>query len=418
MMNTIKTCLQLCVFSPNDALPARLEEFSSLVHAADYVAKLSVKVLRKAPDPKTYIGSGWVQEIAKLLEQCPVDLVIISGDIKPTHQRNLEKQLCCSVLDRTELILNIFAMRAQTHQGKLQVELAQLRHLSTRLIRGWTHLERQKGGMGLRGPGETQLEVDRRLIGKRIHLLENKLEKVDKQRALQRRARERSRLPTVALVGYTNAGKSTLFNRLTGAEVFSADQLFATLDPTLRQLHLAGFGKIALADTVGFVNDLPPALVKAFYATLEEVCSADLLLHVIDVSDPNHLQHIEDVEHVLKKLGAEHQPMICVYNKVDRLSPPKQTKATENNIWCSAHTGAGMDALMQLISTHLSSQFTTQEILIAPDNAKERASIYALGLVVSEDFDEASGQLKLVVRCSPEKLQDLLGRIGSHHLPI
>lgn len=402
-----KTCLQLCVFKPNRQLEMRLEEFSSLVNAADYHAKLSVKVLRQTPDPKTYIGSGWVEEVAELIKQCPVDLVIISGDIKPTHQRNLEKKLCCSVLDRTELILNIFAMRAQTHQGKLQVELAQLRHLSTRLIRGWTHLERQKGGMGLRGPGETQLEVDRRLIDKRIVQLESKLEKVEKQRALQRRARDRSRLPTVVLVGYTNAGKSSLFNCLTGAEVLSEDKLFATLDPTLRQLHLAGFGKIALADTVGFVHDLPPELVKAFHATLEEVCSADLLLHVIDASDPNHDHHIQDVETVLCELGAQHQPMMRVYNKLDQAHSGQEPRASNEQVWCSARTGLGIEALMQRISTRLSSQLTMQELFITPDDTKTRASVYALGLVVSETFDEQSGQLKLVIRCSPEKLAAL-----------
>ncbi len=271
---------------PGESEPEDLLEFSDLAISAGAVPLATVTASRKTPDARYYVGSGKAEEIRALVDAEQAELVIFNHELSPSQERNLEKLLQARVLDRTGLILDIFAQRARSFEGKLQVELAQLKHLSTRLIRGWTHLERQKGGIGLRGPGETQLETDRRLLGQRIKQIHKRLEKVRGQRAQGRRARERAEVPTVSLVGYTNAGKSTLFNRLCNAEVYAADQLFATLDPTLRRLELPGFGPVVLADTVGFIRQLPHELVAAFRSTLEETLEADLLLHVIDAHDP------------------------------------------------------------------------------------------------------------------------------------
>ena len=268
-------------------------EFEELARSAGAQVIGAVSAIRRAPDPKFFVGSGKANEIADLVQQHQVDLVLVDHHLSPSQERNLERKVGCRVLDRNGLILDIFATRARSFEGKLQVELAQLKHLSTRLIRGWTHLERQKGGIGLRGPGETQLETDRRLIGHRIRTLNSRLVKVLRQRQQRRRARSRAQIPTVALVGYTNAGKSTLFNQLTHAGVYQADQLFATLDPTLRRLKLPKASHVILADTVGFVRNLPHELVAAFQATLEETRNAGLLLHVVDVTDPEHNDRIE-----------------------------------------------------------------------------------------------------------------------------
>ena len=275
-------------------------------------------VTRKSADPRYLLGSGKVSELRERVAATGADLVLVDHELSPSQERNLEQELKCRVLDRSGLILDIFAQRARSFEGKLQVELAQLQHLSTRLVRGWTHLERQKGGIGLRGPGETQLETDRRLVGRRIKTLNDRLDRVLVQRDTTRRDRQRRAVPTVALVGYTNAGKSTLFNRLTAAEAYAADQLFATLDPTVRRLRVAAGLDVALADTVGFVRDLPHELVAAFRSTLQEARDADLLLHVIDAADPERAERIAQVDHVLDSIGAGDLPQIAIYNKIDR----------------------------------------------------------------------------------------------------
>lgn len=331
------------------------DEFQELARAAGARVLAVVTGSRKAPDPKYFIGSGKAEEIKQQVLLHQVQLVLINHNLSPTQERNLERFLQCRVLDRTGLILDIFAQRARSFEGKLQVELAFLNHMATRLVRGWTHLERQRGGIGLRGgPGETQLEVDRRLIRNRIKTIHKRLEKVRQQREQGRRARTKAVIPTVALVGYTNAGKSTLFNALTGASVFSADQLFATLDPTLRRIYFPEHGPVVLADTVGFIRHLPHQLVEAFRATLEEVAKADLLLHVIDVHDPNREAHIAQVNQVLKEIQAETVPQILVYNKIDLgadLLPHVDPAYGEypSCAWVSAEKKQGIDDLKKLM---------------------------------------------------------------------
>lgn len=331
-----------------------VEEFVELARAAgaEPVARVSGK--RRRPDAKLYIGSGKAEEIRSIAKENNAQLVIFNHSLSPGQERNLEKLLNCRVLDRTGLILDIFAQRANSFEGKLQVELAQLRHLSTRLVRGWTHLERQKGGIGLRGPGETQLETDRRLIGKRIKQLRKRLEKVAQQREGRRQTRRKRNIQTVSLVGYTNAGKSTLFNRLTGADAYCADQLFATLDPTLRRVSVKGGEHIVLADTVGFVSDLPHDLVAAFKATLEETREANLLLHVVDATAQHQDDVIVEVDSVLKEIGANEVPIIQVMNKIDRLDDTeprieRDIKGVVKRVWLSAVTGQGIDLLRQVL---------------------------------------------------------------------
>ncbi|MBL8379189.1 MAG: GTPase HflX [Burkholderiales bacterium] len=310
---------------------------------------------RQRPDPALYAGSGKVEEIAAATAAAAAGVVIFNHMLSPAQQRNLERALSARVVDRTTLILDIFAQRAQSHEGKIQVELAQLRHLATRLVRGWTHLERQKGGIGLRGPGETQLETDRRLLGERVRLLTSRLERVERQREVQRRSRSRGRVFSVSLVGYTNAGKSTLFNALTGAGAYAADQLFATLDTTSRRLRLGSGQEIVISDTVGFIRDLPHTLVAAFRATLEETVRADLLLHVVDASSPARMTQIEEVDAVLREIGADRVPQLLVWNKIDvpreeggaRLEPhvERDEYANISRVYLSARTRAGLDLL-------------------------------------------------------------------------
>ncbi|WP_025040530.1 GTPase HflX [Nitrosospira briensis] len=297
-----------------------LEELRRLAASDQLAVSAVIKGKRARPDPATFAGSGKVDEILLALEQTDASLVVFNHDLSPAQQRNLERNLGRRVVDRTSLILDIFAQRAKSHEGKLQVELAQLEHLATRLVRGWTHLERQKGGIGLRGPGETQLETDRRLIGKRVKLLKEKLVKFERQRTLQRRSRQRARVTAVSIVGYTNAGKSTLFNSLTHAQAYVADQLFATLDATTRKMFIPDRGPLVLSDTVGFIRDLPHTLVAAFQATLEETVQADLLLHVVDAGSPNRAEQIDEVNKVLKEIGADGIPQILVLNKVDLIN--------------------------------------------------------------------------------------------------
>lgn len=371
------------------------EEFVELAISAGIDPIALVEGSRYKPDPKYFVGKGKLEEIRGLVISEEAQTVLFDHALSPSQERNLEKELGCRVLDRTGLILDIFSQRARTHEGKLQVELAQLQHMSTRLIRGWTHLERQKGGIGVRGgPGETQLESDRRLLRERIKSIQKRLDKVSAQRDQSRRSRERSSVPTVSLVGYTNAGKSTLFNQITGAEVYAADQLFATLDPTLRRLELSQVGHIVLADTVGFIRQLPHKLVKAFQATLKESAEADLLLHVVDASDENRDSNIEHVNEVLREIEADELPALLVFNKIDALGD-MQPRIDRNEVgkpyrvWLSAKEGIGVELLKQAISELLVVD-VVKETLVLPSNAgRFRAMLFEQGAVTSERYDEA-----------------------------
>lgn len=334
---------------------ASLEELALLSTSAGAQPVAAVTGRRSSPDASLFVGSGKADEIAEALTDLGADLAIFNHALSPAQQRNLERHLKVRVIDRTSLILDIFAQRAKSHEGKVQVELAQLQHLATRLVRGWTHLERQKGGIGLRGPGETQLETDRRLIGERVKMLRSKLEKLQRQRLTQRRARERSATFSVSLVGYTNAGKSTLFNNMTKAGVYAADQLFATLDTTSRRMHLGEAGNVVLSDTVGFIRELPTQLVAAFRATLEETIHADLLLHVVDAVSPVRDEQILQVNQVLAEIGADHIPQILVWNKIDVGVRGPGVEYDEYDkilrVFVSAKTGEGIDLLRNAIAS-------------------------------------------------------------------
>ena len=327
-----------------------LDEFIELVNSSGIETSDIISIVRHTPDPRFFIGSGKVAEIKSLLAVTGADLVIFNNAITPGQERNLEKELQCRVIDRVGLILDIFAQRARSYEGKLQVELAQLQHMSTRLIRGWTHLERQKGGIGLRGPGETQLETDRRLIGKRIKTITSRLDKVRSQRQQGRKQRHHAEIPVISLVGYTNAGKSTLFNTLAGTDVYSADKLFATLDPILRRVEIAPNVFVIITDTVGFIRHIPHGLIEAFNATLEETRDSDLLLHIVDVNDQYRHEHIQQVNQVIDEIGALDVPQIEVYNKIDKQNDmkPRYEKNRQgeiSRIWLSAKSGQGIDIL-------------------------------------------------------------------------
>ena len=369
-----------------------LQELRLLAESAGADVVSCVSTSRKVADPATYIGKGKVAELSEQVRQLDADLVIINHSVSPIQERNLERAVESRVLDRTGLILDIFAQRAATHEGKLQVELAQLRHLSTRLVRGWTHLERQKGGIGLRGPGETQLETDRRLIGRRIKHLKKRLDKVSAQRSLRRKSRRKVPIPTVCLVGYTNAGKSSLFNRLTGADVLAVDQLFATLDPTMRRLDLPDRRSVILSDTVGFIRDLPHTLVQAFHSTLEEVAQAALLIHVVDASDEEHDVHMGQVDSVLDELGAGGIPTITVYNKIDLTGRASTFECNEQGLpdrsWLSAHSGEGLDVLRDAVRQYVS-RFNRACVFHIPAFAADvRAFLYRHANVIEEDLDQ------------------------------
>ncbi|PJJ96251.1 GTPase HflX [Lysobacteraceae bacterium NML03-0222] len=375
--------------TPEDEL---MEEFAELARSAGAKVLQVVSARIDRPNPATLIGSGKLEEILAMAEALEADLILVNHPLSPVQERNLEKALSRRVVDRTGLILDIFAQRAQSHEGKLQVELAQLKHLATRLVRGWTHLERQRGGaIGLRGPGETQLETDRRLLQKRVEQLQKRLQKVEVQRTQMRRARVRSALPRIALVGYTNAGKSTLFNALTGAGAYAADQLFATLDPTVRRIDLPG-GHALLADTVGFVRDLPHELVAAFRSTLSEAREADLLLHVIDAADPLREERIQQVDAVLEEIGAGELPQILVYNKIDRLeqvSPRfERGEETRPRAYVSARDGLGLEALREGIAAYFGLQRLVASLRLPSHAARLRSRLHDLGAVRAESHDE------------------------------
>ncbi|HEY9198031.1 MAG TPA: ribosome rescue GTPase HflX [Gammaproteobacteria bacterium] len=413
---------------PGEREPEDLQEFSDLAASAGADPVAVVTATRSSPDPKFFVGSGKAEEIRIAVAEHRADVVLFNHTLSPSQERNLEKLLQCRVLDRTGLILDIFAQRARSFEGKLQVELAQLQHLSTRLVRGWSHLERQKGGIGLRGPGETQLETDRRLLGARIKQLHRRLEKVQRQRAQGRRARSRAELSTVSLVGYTNAGKSTLFNILTGAGVYAADQLFATLDPTLRRLELPEVGPVILADTVGFVRHLPHDLVAAFRATLEETRGADLLLHVVDASDPERSERIGQVNQVLQDVGAAEVPQLLVYNKLDRIGEPprleRDAAGKPVRVWVSALSGAGLELLREALAellAGLTGGAQARGWLCLPASAgRLRADLFRSGAVRQERFDSV-GRCWLELALPRAELERQCARQGVEcrlfHLP-
>jgi len=394
------------------------EEFAELAVSAGAIVVDEIVSSRRRPDRRYFIGTGKLEDVKRSAETNHADLVISSAALSPSQERNLEKTLQCRVLDRAGLILDIFAQRARSFEGKLQVELAQLRHLSTRLVRGWTHLERQKGGIGLRGPGETQLETDRRLVGKRIRQLMERLEQVDSRRTMNRQNRIQAEIPTVALVGYTNAGKSTLFNALTEAGVYVEDKLFATLDPTVRRLELDDGSEVVLADTVGFVRDLPHELIAAFRSTLQEAREADLILHLIDASDPNRWQRVRQVNAVLKQLEADRVPQIRVYNKIDKLDRPARLtnnqKGEGRAVWLSAVSGEGVPLLLEAVGKRLSRKKIHGVVRLDASQGRQRALLFDLGAVTNETLSDDGGwriELTMVER-------DFLRFIKREHLSL
>jgi GTP-binding protein HflX len=391
-----------------------LSEFSQLALSAGASPVATVTGRRERPDPRFFVGSGKADEIRVIAADTEADVVLVDHALSPSQERNLEKLTGKRVLDRNALILDIFAQRARSHEGKLEVELAQLRHIASRLVRGWTHLERQKGGIGLRGPGETQLETDRRLLGERVRVLTKRLERLKQQRETGRRRRVEIPIPSVALVGYTNAGKSTLFRALTGADAYVADQLFATLDPLVRRVQLPGGAPIVVADTVGFIRELPHELVAAFQSTLTEAREASLLLHVIDASDPRRDEHIEQVNRVLEEVGAGDIPQLQVFNKIDRLErAPAITRDAAGlaaQVWISAARGLGLDLLLEGIAERLARVSRPVRLRVAPAQAGAlRARLYAAG-VVREESVGRDGTLEFLAELPPLE-REALARI-------
>lgn len=380
-------------------------ELAELARSADLVVVDTILARRDAPDSRWFVGSGKVQEIKALLALTDAEILLINHDLSPGQQRNLEQELGCRLITRTELILTIFAERARSHEGQLQVELAQLKHAQTRLVRGWTHLDRQKGGIGLRGAGEKQIELDQRMLAERLKATEQKLSDVAKRREQNRRGRNRRGTPTVSLVGYTNAGKSTLFNSVTNADVLTEDKLFATLDPTMRRINVPGAGEVVLTDTVGFVSSLPHSLVEAFKATLEEVVHCDLLLHVIDIADPLWQERVEQVEAVLKEIGAKEVPSIRVMNKADLLSEEERQHFEYSDRLVSAVKGQGLNELMQFIGSALG-VVAPHEVLLGAGDGKTRAWLYQSGAVLDETL-LTDGRLQLTVQAD----EHLLGQL-------
>jgi GTP-binding protein HflX len=397
-----------------------LAELKELAKSAGTDPVYVVTGSRKRPDAKYFMGTGKLDELKLAVQDYAADVVLVNHPLSPSQERNLEGYLGVRVVDRNGLILDIFAQRAQSFEGKLQVELAQLKHLSTRLVRGWTHLERQKGGIGLRGPGETQLETDRRLLAGRIKQIQQRLDKVDKQRHQGRSQRKKAEIPTVSLVGYTNAGKSTLFNQLTGAGIYAADQLFATLDPTLRSVQLANNSEIVLADTVGFIRHLPHELVAAFKSTLQEASEAELLLHVIDAHSDDRDTIIAQVNLVLTEIQADTVKQIEVFNKIDLLDGilPHIDRDDAGNpvrVWLSAETGAGMELLVQVLVELFASTKVTRRCFLTPQQGGIRAKLFTCAKIIAEDIDEL-GASELVVQIDVKHL-GLLKEVKTEELP-
>ncbi len=379
-----------------------LNEFVDLTTSAGIDIRGIVTTSRSSPVAKFFVGTGKIDDIAQMVETEKADVVLFNHALSPSQERNIERMVKCRVVDRIGLILDIFAQRAFTHEGKLQVELAQLKHMSTRLVRGWTHLERQKGGIGLRGPGETQLETDRRLLRERIKHIERRLEKVERQREQGRRSRKRANIQTVSLVGYTNAGKSTLFNRLTAANVLAADQLFATLDPTHRRIALNEQQSVILADTVGFIRHLPHDLVAAFKATLQESREADILLHVIDASDERREDNKQQVYEVLNEIGALENTIVEVYNKSDKVEGlkarvEKDPETGSFRVYCSAVTGDGINALLDTVSELLEEEWKQETLQLNSSHMALRGQLYELKCIENEDVTE-KGDFLISVR--------------------
>jgi len=405
-------CLLINIyFTSARELNAELDELCGLVNAASWQVQTTLSFRRNLPDAKYFCGHGKLTEIEEVIQSQSIDTVVFNHTITPAQERNLTKTLACKVIDRTRLILEIFAQRARTHEGKLQVELAHLIYAATRLIKGWSHLERQKGGIGVRGgPGETQLEIDRRLLRQRIAKIEKKLEKVKRQRHLSLRARKNNNVPTVAVVGYTNAGKSALFNYMTAGHVLAKDQLFATLDPTLRQLIIPKLGKVILADTVGFIRHLPHDLIDAFCATLEEVVEADLLLHVIDRADEDYLLYISQVNAVLKQINADSKPILLVYNKIDQIKGFKPNILSHQHqpaeVYLSAKTGDGIDYLYQAIAEYFTHEWLQGVLRLSANQGKIRAALYGLGAVEKEKIAE-DGSYRLALNIAKNNFNQI-----------
>lgn len=398
-----------------DDIPHDEQEFKELVRSAGAQIAHLVTGSRQRPDSRYFIGEGKAEEIRDYVRNLQADLVVFDHSLSPAQERNLERLFECRVVDRTGLILDIFAQRARSHDGKLQVELAQLKHMSTRLVRGWTHLERQKGGIGLRGPGETQLETDRRLLAVRIKQINKKLEKVQNQREQGRQSRKKAEIPTVSLVGYTNAGKSTLFNALTQSDVYAADQLFATLDPTLRSISLPNQQEVILVDTVGFIRHLPHDLVAAFRSTLQETAEADLLLHVIDSADEQRDLYREQVNNVIEEIGAETVPQIEIMNKIDltQHAPGIQEgnglHATTS--WVSAQTGAGLEQLLEYLGAYFAQQTFRGKVRLSPSQGRLRAQLYADKAIQAESIGE-EGEYLLDLVIDQRKFHSYLNASG------